>query len=130
MKDIADLLEEVQTVVQDLLREKIMLETRLRALEAELSTAEEAKKATMRDFHEWKEKLERELQVSKHKLDQVHPEIQSLQNGLENAEVQNNLLAMDIKKKEAEIKKLELRLLDYTSLTSPSFQNEKLIGKP
>jgi hypothetical protein len=130
MKVIADLLEELQIVVQGLLGEKVMLETRLRALEADLWTAEEGKKAVMRDFLEAKEKLERELQASKHKLDQVHPEILSLQNGLENAEVQNTLLAMDIEKKDAEIKKLELRLRDYTSLTSPSFQNEEPIGKP
>jgi len=123
MKDIADLLEEVHTIVQALRAEKMMLEDRLKTLEDELSTVKEAKKALMRDLQEAKEKLGRELQATKQKLDQVHPEMQSLQHELENAEVQNNLLTMDLKRKEEEIKTLELRLREYTSLTSPSFQN-------
>jgi len=123
MKDIADLLEEVHTIVQALRAEKMMLEDRLKTLEDELSTVKEAKKALTRDLQEAKEKLGKELQATKQKLDQVHPEMQSLQHELENAEVQNNLLTMDLKRKEEEIKTLELRLREYTSLTSPSFQN-------
>lgn len=128
MKDIADLLEEVHTIVQALRGEKMMLEDRLKTLEDELSTVKEAKKAMTRDLQEMKEKLGRELQATKQKLDQVHPEMQSLHNELENAEVQNNLLAMDIKRKDAEMKKLELRLLEYTSLIPSSFQIEEHIG--
>jgi chromosome segregation ATPase len=128
MKDIADLLEEVHTIVQALRGEKMMLEDRLKTLEDELSTVKEAKKAITRDLQETKEKLGRELQATKQKLDQVHPEMQSLHNELENAEVQNNLLAMDIKRKDAEIQKLELRLRDYTSLIPSSFQIEEPIG--
>jgi chromosome segregation ATPase len=139
MKDIADLLEEVHTMVQALRGEKMMLEDRLKTLEDELSTVKEAKKAMMRDLQEMKEKLGRELQetkeklgrelqATKQKLDQVHPEMQSLQHELENAEVQNNLLVMDIKRKDAEIQKLELRLREYTSLIPSSFQIEEPIG--
>ena len=139
MKDIADLLEEVHTIVQALRGEKMMLEDRLKTLEDELSTVKEAKKAMTRDLQEMKEKLGRELQetkeklgrelqVAKQKLDQVHPEMQSLQNELENAEVQNNLLAMDIQRKDEEIKKLALRLREYTSLIPASLQIEEPIG--
>jgi len=128
MKDIADLLEEVHTIVQALRGEKMMLEDRMKTLEDELSTVKEAKKAMTCDLQEMKEKLGRELQATKQKLDQVHPEMQSLQHELENAEVQNNLLAMDIKRKDAEIKKLELRLREYTSLIPSSFQIEEPIG--
>lgn len=128
MKDIADLLEEVHAVVQALRGEKMMLEDRLKTLEDELSTVKEAKKAMTRDLQETKEKLERELQATKQKLDQVHPEMQSLHNELENAEVQNNLLAMDIKRKDAEIKKLELRLHEYTSLIPSPFTTEEPIS--
>ncbi len=139
MKDIADLLEEVHTMVQALRGEKMMLEDRLKTLEDELSTVKEAKKAMTRDLQEMKEKLGRELQetkeklgrelqATKQKLDQVHPEMQSLQHELENAEVQNNLLVMDIKRKDAEIQKLELRLREYTSLIPSSFQIEEPIG--
>ena len=139
MKDIADLLEEVHTIVQALRGEKMMLEDRLKTLEDELSTVKEAKKTMTRDLQEMKEKLGRELQetkeklgrelqVAKQKLDQVHPEMQSLQNELENAEVQNNLLAMDIQRKDEEIKKLALRLREYTSLIPASLQIEEPIG--
>ena len=128
MKDIADLLEEVYTMVQALRGEKMMLEDRLKTLEDELSTVKEAKKAMMRDLQEMKEKLGRELQATKQKLDQVHPEMQSLQHELENAEVQNNLLVMEIKRKDAEIQKLELRLREYTSLIPSSFHIEEPIG--
>ncbi|MDR4460888.1 MAG: hypothetical protein MRJ67_10290 [Nitrospirales bacterium] len=121
MKDIADLLGEAQTVVQSILGEKRMLEDRLKTLEDELSTMEKAKKSMTRDLQETKERLERELQSTKDKLDQVHPEMQSLQNELQNVEVQNNLLIMDLKQKDEKIKTLELRLREYTSLTSPSF---------
>ena len=115
-------------MVQALRGEKMMLEDRLKTLEDELSTVKEAKKAMMRDLQEMKEKLGRELQATKQKLDQVHPEMQSLQHELENAEVQNNLLVMDIKRKDAEIQKLELRLREYTSLIPSSFQIEEPIG--
>lgn len=121
MKDIADLLEEVQTLVQSMRGEKMMFEDRLKTLENELLTMEKSKKSITRDLQETKEKLGWELQSTKEKLDQVHPEIQSLQDELQNVEVQNNLLVMDLKQKDEEIKTLELRLQGYTSLTSPSF---------
>ncbi|MEJ2230635.1 MAG: hypothetical protein P8X46_05585 [Nitrospirales bacterium] len=127
MKDIADLLEEVHTIVQALRGDKMLLEDRLKTLEDQLSTMEKAKKSMMGDLQETKEKLGRELQATKAKLDQVHPEMQSLQHELQNAEVQNNLLAMDLKRKDEELKALELRLREYTALTSPSFQIEEPI---
>ena len=105
----------------------MLLEDRLQTLEDQLSTMEKAKKSMMGDLQETKEKLGRELQATKAKLDQVHPEMQSLQHELQNAEVQNNLLAMDLKRKDEELKALELRLRDYTALTSPSFQIEEPI---
>lgn len=127
MKDIADLLEEVHTIVQALRGDKMLLEDRLKTLEDQLSTMEKAKKSMMGDLQETKEKLGRELQATKAKLDQVHPEMQSLQHELQNAEVQNNLLAMDLKRKDEELKALELRFREYTALTSPSFQIEEPI---
>lgn len=128
MKDIAALLEEVHTLVQSMRVEKMMLEDRLKTLEDELSTMEKAKKSISRDLQDTKERLGRELQITKEKLDHVHPEIQSLQDELQNVEVQNNLLVMNLKQKDEEIKTLELRLREYTSLTSPSFRIEEPIG--
>ncbi len=129
MKDIADLLEEVHTIVQALRAEKMILEDRLKTLEAELSTVNEAKKSFTCDLQETKDKLGQELQATKEKLglelqalmkklDNVLPEMQSLQHELQNAEVQNNLLTMDLKRKDEEIKSLELKLREYTSLMS------------
>jgi chromosome segregation ATPase len=121
MKDIANLLEEVHDYVQLLREEKMMLEDRLRSVEDELSRMEESKKSIVRDLQESKEKLERELQTTKEKLNHVHPEIQSLQHELQNVEIQNNLLTMNLKRKDTKIKKLELRLQEYTSLISQTF---------
>ncbi len=129
MKDVADLLEEVHVIVQALRAEKVMLEDRLKMVEAELSTAKEAKKIVTRDLqeakdklgqelHATKEKLGQELQAIRKKLDNVLPEMQSLQHELQNAEVQNNLLTMDLKRKDEEIKSLALKLREYTSLMS------------
>ena len=67
MKDIADLLEEVHTIVQALRGEKMMLEDRLKTLEDELSTVEKAKKSLTHDLQETKETLGRELQATKEK---------------------------------------------------------------
>jgi chromosome segregation ATPase len=127
MSDIADLLEEVHTLVQGLLAEKTMLQDRIKMLENEISTTKEAKNTVTRELKETREKLEREIQATKEKLDHVHPEMQSLQNALENTEVQTNLLLMDLQRKDAEIKALELRLSEYTSLIPSSFQmNERI----
>lgn len=128
MKDLADLLEEVHNLVQSIREEKMMLEDRLNMLENDLLTMEKAKKSIACDLQETRERLGRELQDTKEKLDQVHPAIQSLQDELQNTEVQNNLLVMDLKQKDEEIKTLELRLREYTSLTSSSFRAEKPIG--
>jgi chromosome segregation ATPase len=126
MNDIADLLEEVHSLVQDLIREKAMLEDRLKISEDELLTLKESKQSLTRALQETKDKHERELQTLKDKLDHVHPEMQSLQNELQNAEVQNNLLAMDLKRKDSEIAVLELRLREYTSLIPESYRKETI----
>ena len=147
MKDIADLLEEVQTIVQTLREEKAGLQDQVSRLESELSLVKEGKTKEIQrlqetntelardlkdkseqlartlpktqlvgDLESTKEQLLRELQQTQKKLDQFHPELQSLQDELQNAEVQNNLLTMELTKKDAEIKILETRLSEYTSL--------------
>lgn len=68
------------------------------------------------DLESTKDQLLRELQKTRQKLDHFHPEMQSLQDELQNAEVQNNILTMELTKKEEEIKTLENRLSEYTSL--------------
>lgn len=147
MKDIADLLEEVQTIVHHLREEKADLQDQVSRLENELSLVKEGKTKEVQrlqetntelardlqdkkeqlartlpktqlvgDLESTKEQLLRELQQTQKKLDHFHPELQSLQDELQNAEVQNTLLTMELAKKDEEIKTLETRLNEYTSL--------------
>ena len=136
-KDIADLLEEVQTIVHTLRDEKIALRDQVSGLEAQLSLVKEEKAKESRnlqdintqlkqELQDTKVRLERELQDTQQKLDRFHPELQSLQDELQNAELQNNLLEMDLSKKNEEIKTLEGRLSDYTSLAPASSS----VGEP
>jgi len=153
MKDIADLLEEVQTIVQSLREEKTALEDQVSRLESELWLVKEGKTKEIRhlqetnsklakdlqdtkeqlaqalpktqllgDLESTKDQLLRELQNTRQKLDHFHPEMQSLQDELQNSEVQNNILTMELTKKEEAMKALENRLSEYTSLISAGQQ--------
>ncbi len=153
MKDIADLLEEVQTIVQSLGEEKTALQDQVSRFESELSWVKEGKTKEIRhlqetntklakdlqdtkeqlaqalpktqlvgDLESTKDQLLRELQNTRQKLDHFHPEMQSLQDELQNSEVQNNILTMELTKKEEAIKALENRLSEYTSLISAGQQ--------
>jgi len=137
-KDIADLLEEVQTIVHTLRDEKTVLRDQMSGLEAQLSLVKEEKTKEVRnlkdinaqltkELQDTKVRLARELQDTQQKLDHFHPELQSLQADLQNAELQNNLLEMELSKKNEEIKTLEARLNDYTSLASASLPIEESI---
>jgi chromosome segregation ATPase len=130
-KDIADLLEEVQAIVHNLRDEKSDLRDQVSGLEAQLSLVEEEKRKQGRNLQDINEqltkelgdtkvRLTRELQDAQQKLDRFHPELQSLQDELHNAELQNDLLKMELSKKNEEIKTLEGRLSSYTSLSSTS----------
>ena len=138
-KDIADLLEEVQIIVQTLRDEKTDLLNQVSGLETQLSLAKEEKTKVVkklqdvntqltRELQETKTRHTRELQDTQQKLDRFHPELQSLQDELQNAELQNNLLEMDLSKKSEEIKTLEGRLSAYTSLASTSLSVEEPIA--
>ena len=138
-KDIADLLEEVQTIVHTLRDEKTDLRDQVSGLEAQLSLAKEEKTKEGRslqdinaqltkELQDTKVRLERELQDTQQKLDRFHPELQSLQDELQNAELQNNLLEMELSKKNEEIKTFEDRLSAYTSLASASLPIEESIA--
>ncbi len=138
-KDIADLLEEVQTIVHTLRDEKTDLRDQVSGLEAQLSLVKEEKTKEGRslqdinaqltkELQDTKVRLERELQDTQQKLDRFHPELQSLQDELQNAELQNNLLEMELSKKNEEIKTFEDRLSTYTSLASASLPIEESIA--
>ena len=138
-KDIADLLEEVQTIVHTLRDEKTDLRDQVSGLEAQLSLVKVEKTKESRslqdinaqltkELQDTKVRLERELQDTQQKLDRFHPELQSLQDELQNAELQNNLLEMELSKKNEEIKTFEDRLSTYTSLASASLPIEESIA--
>ena len=109
-KDIADLLEEVQTIVHTLRDEKIALRDQVSGLEAQLSLVKEEKAKESRnlqdinaqltkELQDTKVRLARELQDTQQKLDRFHPELQSLQDDLRNAEMETNLLEVALAKK-------------------------------
>ena len=138
-KDIADLLEEVQTIVHGLRDEKFDLRDQVDRLEAQLSMVKEEKTKEVqklqdsnaqltKELQDTKARLSRELHNTQQKLDRFHPELQSLQDELQNAELQNNLLDMEVSKKNEEIKRLENRLRTYTSLASASLSVEEPIS--
>ena len=149
-KDISDLLEEVQTIVKALGDEKTELQDQVKGLEAQLILAKEektkeggnleqinaqlkkelqdTKDRLTRELQETKARLSGELQDTQQKLDRFHPELQSLQDELQNAELQNNLLDMELSRKNDGIKSLEDRLSAYTSLASASLAVEEPIA--
>ncbi len=148
-KDIADLLEEVQAIVQTCCDEETDLRDQVNRLETQLSLVKEentkeggnlqeintqlrkelqdTKDRLAREFQETKDRFAGELQETQQKLDRFHPELQTLQGELQNAELQNNLLEMELLKKDKEIKSLEGRLSTYTCLASTSLPVEEPI---
>ncbi len=138
-EDIADLLEEVQIIVHTLRDEKSELRDQVNRLEAQLSWVKEEKTKEVQklqdlngqltqELQDTKARLSGELQTTQQKLDRFHPELQSLQDELQNAELQTNLLEMELSRKNQEIKSLEGRLGAYTSLASASSFVEKPIA--
>lgn len=159
-QDIADLLEEVQIIVQALRDEKTDLQDQVDSLETQLSLVKEEKareggnlqevnvqlrkdlqeaKARFsgelqetkaryaRELQETQDRCAGELQDTQQKLDRFHPELQTLQNEFQNAELQNNLLEIELSKKDEEIKALEDRLTSYSSLATASLPVQELI---
>jgi chromosome segregation ATPase len=138
-KDIADLLEEVETLVDALRDEKSALRDQVISLEAQLSMVKEENTKDVqklqdshaqltKEFQSTKARLSSDLEDTQQKLDCFHPELQSLQDELRNAELQNNLLEMELSKKNEEIKNLGSRLSAYTSLVSASLPVEESIA--
>lgn len=130
-KDIAGLLEEVQIIVHTLRDEKSELRDQVNRLEAQLSCVKEEKTKEVqklqdingqlsKELQDTKVRLSGELQTTQQKLDRFHPELQSLQDELQNAEFQNNLLEIELSKKNGEIQTLEGRLHAFTSLDMAS----------
>ncbi len=161
LKNIADLLEEVQAVVHTLQEEKTDLYDKVNVLEAQLSLMKEEKakeggnlqeinmqlRKDLQDMktrfaselqdrkarhanelQEIKDRCAGELQKTQQKLDRFHPELQTLQNEFQNAELQNNLLEIELSKKDEEIKALEDHLNSYTSLAFASLPVEEPIA--
>ncbi len=137
-KDIADLLEEVQAIVQTCCDEETDLRDQVNRLETQLSLVkeentkeggnlQEINTQLRKELRDTKDRFAGELQETQQKLDRFHPELQTLQGELQNAELQNNLLEMELSKKDKEIKSLEGRLSTYTCLASTSLPVEEPI---
>jgi len=137
-KDIANLLEEVQAIVQTCCDEETDLRDQVNRLETQLSLVkeentkeggnlQEINTQLRKELRDTKDRFAGELQETQQKLDRFHPELQTLQGELQNAELQNNLLEMELSKKDKEIKSLEGRLSTYTCLASTSLPVEEPI---
>ena len=124
-KDIANLLEEAQAIVQTCCDEKTDLRDQVNRLDTQLSLVkeentkeggnlQEINTQLRKELRDTKDRFAGELQETQQKLDRFHPELQTLQGELQNAELQNNLLEMELSKKDKEIKSLEGRLSIYT----------------
>ena len=129
MRDLSSLLEEVQSIVRELREEKNFLQDRLKKVEEELGTIKLEKSNWDKDLHGAKSELERVREESKEKLNRVLPEIRTLQDQLQDAELQNNLLNIEltnaINTKNEEIKKLEVQLKKYTCLIQSTIPTQE-----
>ncbi len=140
-KDITVLLDELKACANSLREEKIALENQVKMLETEISSIREvkgkeidslteAKSKEIQALQETNDRLSQELKEVRQKLDRFHPGLQSLQDELQNAEMQTNLLDMELTKKDEAIKKLQSRLSEYTSLIPTSVSLEDSSSTP
>lgn len=138
-KDITELLADVQKIVDDSRKENTAVLDQVHRLELQLSLVKEERTKDVqklengnaqltKELQDTKARLTDQLQETQHKLDRFHPELQSLQNDLQNAEMQNNLLDIELTKKHEEIQTLEARLHAFTSLALASIPEEKPIA--
>ena len=106
--------------MKELREEKNYLQDRLGKVEEELGAVKQEKSRWEKELSGAKGELERVREESKEKLNRVLPEIRTLQDQLQDAELQNNLLNIEltnaINTKNEEIKKLEAQLKKYTCL--------------
>jgi chromosome segregation ATPase len=122
----ADLTKELQTT-------KAQLAQALQPPEAkaeptpEMQTLQASHAQWTKELQEMKAQLTGQLLETQDKLDRFHPELQSLKNELRNGELQNQILDIELHKKNKEIKDLEDRLSAYTSLPSSSSPVEESI---
>lgn len=120
MKDLSSLLEEVQAIVKELRDEKNYLQDRLRKVEGELGMVKQEKSQWNKELQLVQSELDRMREESQDKLNRVLPEIRTLQDQLQDAELQNNLLNIEltnaINSKNEQISQLETQLKKYTCL--------------
>ncbi|MDR4494069.1 MAG: hypothetical protein AB7P17_08600 [Nitrospirales bacterium] len=120
MKDLSSLLEEVQAIVKELRDEKNYLQDKLRKVEDELGIVKQEKSQWNKELQLTRSELERVRGESQDQLNRVLPEIRTLQDQLQDAELQNNLLNIQltnaIHSKDEQISQLETQLKKYTCL--------------
>ena len=122
----ADLTKELQATKAQLAQAKQTPTTPTEPTQ-EMQTLQASHAQLTKELQETKAQLTGQLLETQHKLDGFHPELQSLQDELQNVELQNQLLDMELLKKSKEIKDLEGRLSAYTSLPSSSSPVEESI---
>jgi chromosome segregation protein len=127
LQDInAHLTEELQATKTQLAQAKQAPTTSTEPMQ-EMQTLQASNAQLTKELQETKAQLTGQLQETQHKLDGFHPELQSLQDELQNVELQSQFLDMELLKKNEEIKDLESRLSAYTSLPSSSLPVDESI---
>ena len=122
----ADLTKDLQTTKAQLAQAKQTATTPTEPTK-EMQPLQASHADLTKELQETQAQLTGQLLETQHKLDGFYPELQSLQDELQNVELQNQLLDMELLKKIEEIKDLEGRLSGYTSLVSSSSPVEKSI---
>jgi chromosome segregation protein len=127
LQDInAHLTEELQATKAQLTQAKQAPQSKAEPTQ-EAQTLQASHAQLTKELQETKAQLTGQLQETQHKLDAFHPEFQSLQDELQNVELQSQFLDMELLKKNEEIKDLESRLSAYTSLPSSSLPVDESI---
>jgi DNA repair exonuclease SbcCD ATPase subunit len=133
IQEIWNLKEINEELLKELQQSKTQLAQALQAPQAkaeptpEMQTLQASHAQWTKELQEMKAQLTGQLLETQDKLDRFHPELQSLKNELRNGELQNQILDIELLKKNKEIKDLEDRLSAYTSLPSSSSPVEESI---
>ena len=98
-RNIQPLLQEVGVTYQNLVNENKDLKEKIADLETDLQA--------LNDNHN---QVTQALTHTQEKLDRFHPDMQTLRDQLEQAEVEINTLSMDVSKKNGMIEELEQRI--------------------
>ena len=113
-KNIHMLLQDIEAAYQVLVDENTELRRNMVDLKVESETTIANLKNELESVKEDRAQITRTLQDTQGRLDRYHPEMQTLHDQLEQAEVAMNTLTMEVSQKNEQIKQLEGRIENLT----------------